>query len=372
MATPRTSPVGPRARGLGVPFDGLPGPLNAITDVPGLEVGHTTLISGDGGPGEGATVRTGVTAIHPLGKYATEGVAGGRFVLNGHGEMTGAAFVDEFGVVFGPIALTNTLCVGVVRDALVAWSHERLRDPRVVRGRTKPVVAETWDGRLNDVFGFHVQQRHAFEALDSATTGPVAEGSVGGGTGMTSYEFKAGIGTSSRLVHTEYGHHHVGVLVQANYGKRHQLRIAGVPVGAEIVDPRPEEPVWPHGDGSIIVIIATDAPLLPSQLIPLAKRASLGLGRNGSIASTTSGDIFLALSTANRFTFGSRDLRTLTCVPGEGLDPFFTATIEGTEEAVVNALVAAEAMHGRGGSWFPALPHDRLREVLRHYGRLVS
>lgn len=363
------TPRPPRARDLGVPFDGTPGLLNAITDVPGVEVGQVTLISGRGGDDEPA-IRTGVTGIHPLGKDASEGVAGGWFALNGHGEMTGTTYLDEIGAVFGPVALTNTLSVGVVRDALVAWSRDRVRDPLVLRGRTKPVVAETWDGRLSDVYGFHVGRDHAYEALDGATSGPVAEGSVGGGTGMTSYDFKAGTGTASRVVASAAGNRTLGVLVQANFGKRHQLRIAGVPVGREIPEPMPSEGAPPRGDGSIIVIIATDAPLLPSQLTPLAKRASLGLGRNGSIASTTSGDIFLALSTANRFRYGSEDLRTLTSVPTEGLDPFFEATVEATEEAIVNALVAAEPMHGHGGSWFPSLPHDRLRDVLRAHGRL--
>lgn len=368
---PRPEPAGrPRARDLGVPFEGTPGSWNAITDVPGVEVGHATLIrGGDGTDRTGPVVRTGVTAIHPLGRRGTGGVAGGWFALNGHGEMTGTTFLDEIGALFGPVALTNTLSVGVVRDALVAWSHGRFDDPAVVRGRTKPVVAETWDGRLNDVYGFHVSADDAFRALDGARGGAVAEGSVGGGTGMTSFELKAGIGTASRTVRIGSGRYVLGVLVQANFGQRHQLRIAGVPVGRQLPDPRPVPAAGSHGDGSVIAMVATDAPLLPSQARPVAKRASLGLARCGSIASTSSGDLFLAFSTGNRFDYGQEALRTFTSVPTEALDPIFAATVEATEEAIVNALVAAQPMHGHGGSWFPALPHARLKELLRAYGR---
>ena len=364
---------GPRARDLGVPFDGTPGRLNAITDVPGLEVGHVTLHHGDPDRAEdGPVVRTGVTAIHPLGRAAGEGAVGGWFALNGHGEMTGTTFLDEIGAAFGPVALTNTLSVGVVRDALVAWSRDRIPDSQVVRGRTKPIVAETWDGVLNDVYGMHVRPEHVHAALDDARGGPVAEGSVGGGTGMICYEFKAGIGTASRRVRTPHGDHVVGVLVQANYGARHLLRIAGVPIGREIDAPLPGRGPGPHGDGSIIVVIATDAPLLPLQARALARRASLGLGRAGSIASPGSGDIFLALSTGNRMRYGDAALRTFRSVPTESLDPFFAAAVEGTEEAIVNALVAAGPMTGHGGVHVPALPHEPLRAVLRRFGRLAE
>ena len=373
----------PRARELGVPFDGTPGRWNAITDVPGVEVGHRTLISGrhddpDGGP----VLRTGVTAIHPAGRDAEAGVAAGRFVLNGMGEMTGAAFLDEYGVLYGPMAITNTLSVGVVRDALVAWSRRRLRDPDVLRGRTKPVVAETWDGRLSDVYAQRVRAQDAFRALDDATSGPVQEGSLGGGTGMTSFGFAAGIGTASRRVAHPLGRFALGALVQANFGRRHQLRVAGVPVGRALPEPAPEVPAGPQrtptseldpgpeGDGSIVVVLATDAPMLPSQLTPLAKRASLGLGRVGSIAATSSGDLFLAFSTANRSRYAEAGLRRFAALPTESLDPLFEAAVQAVEEAIVNALVAATSRTGVHGARYPALPHAALQATLRRFGRL--
>jgi len=373
----------PRARELGVPFDGTPGRWNAITDVPGVEVGHRTLISGrhddpDGGP----VLRTGVTAIHPAGRDAEEGVAAGRFVLNGMGEMTGSAFLDEYGVLYGPVAITNTLSVGVVRDALVAWSRKRLRDPDVLRGRTKPVVAETWDGRLSDVYAQRVRAEDAWSALDDATSGPVDEGSVGGGTGMTSFGFAAGIGTASRRVAHPLGRFALGALVQANFGRRHQLRVAGVPVGRALPEPAPETPAGqersptseldpgPEGDGSIVVVLATDAPMLPSQLTPLAKRASLGLGRVGSIAATSSGDLFLAFSTANRSRYAEAGLRRFAALPTESLDPLFEAAVQTVEEAIVNALVAATSRTGVRGARYPALPHAALQATLRRFGRL--
>ena len=373
----------PRARELGVPFDGTPGRWNAITDVPGVEVGHRTLISGrhddpDGGP----VLRTGVTAIHPAGRDAEEGVAAGRFVLNGMGEMTGSAFLDEYGVLYGPMAITNTLSVGVVRDALVAWSRKRLRDPDVLRGRTKPVVAETWDGRLSDVYAQRVGAEDAWSALDDATSGPVDEGSVGGGTGMTSFGFAAGIGTASRRVAHPLGRFALGALVQANFGRRHQLRVAGVPVGRALPEPAPVTPAGqersptseldpgPEGDGSIVVVLATDAPMLPSQLTPLAKRASLGLGRVGSIAATSSGDLFLAFSTANRSRYAEAGLRSFAALPTESLDPLFEAAVQAVEEAIVNALIAAEARTGVRGARYPELPHAALQATLRRFGRL--
>jgi len=387
----------PRARDLGVPFDGVPGRLNAITDVPGVEVGHRTLIAGrHDDPSGGPVLRTGVTAIHPAGRDAEEGVAAGRFVLNGMGEMTGSAFLDEYGVLYGPMAITNTLSVGVVRDALVAWSRRRCRDPMVVRGRTKPVVSETWDGRLSDVYGQHVTAEDAWRALDDADAGPVTEGNVGGGTGSTSFGFKAGIGTASRRVVHRSGRFVLGALVQANFGTRRQLRIAGAPVGRELREPVPFDPQAaeampgagpgatpgaapgaaradaqpdPNGDGSIVVVLATDAPLLPSQATSLAKRAALGLGRVGSIAAPSSGDLFVAFSTANRARYGDPALRRFASLPTETLDPAYQAAVEATEGAIVNALVAARTMTGVGGATFPALPHDRLVEVLRRYGR---
>ncbi|NBC95987.1 MAG: S58 family peptidase [Deinococcus-Thermus bacterium] len=364
----------PRPRELGVPFDGTPGRWNALTDVPGVEVGHRTLIRGAPG-GEEPVVRTGVTAIHPLGRDAQQGVAAAHFVLNGMGEMTGTAFLDEYGVLYGPMALTNTLSVGTVRDAMVAWSGRRVRDPLVLRGRTKPVVSETWDGRLNDVYGQHVGAEDAWRALDDAERGPVAEGAVGGGTGMTAFGFKAGIGTASREVDHPLGGFVLGALVQANFGRREHLRVAGVPVGRELPEPRPVEPSatvgpMPHGDGSIVVVLGTDAPLLPSQTRSLAKRASLGLGRVGSVAAPSSGDLFLAFSTANRARYGGAEVRQFEALPTESLEPLYEAAVEAVEEAIVGSLVAAETMTGVGGARYPALPTDALREVLGRYGRL--
>jgi L-aminopeptidase/D-esterase-like protein len=364
----------PRARDLGVPFDGTPGPLNAITDVVGVEVGHVTLISGEGvlKPGKGP-VRTGVTAILPRGdKY--DPVFAGWHSLNGNGEMTGTTWVTESGFLEGPIMLTNTHSVGVVRDAVIAWQVEhRLYDalpdqPDVFWAL--PVVAETYDGTLNDTNGFHVTQAHAIEALESAKAGPVAEGNVGGGTGMTVHGFKGGIGTASRKVDTELGGYLIGALVQANYGIRRTLRIAGVPVGEEITDLQEGIPAPSEERGSIIVIIATDAPLLPHQLRRVAQRASLALGRMGSYASNGSGDIFIAFSTANPGAAARTRTQALTMLPNDQLGSLFLATVEATEEAIVNAMVAARTMVGVNGYTAYALPHDRLQAVLKKYGRL--
>lgn len=374
----------PRARDLGVPFDGVPARWNAITDVAGVQLGMRTRIAGSHDrPEAGPVLRSGVTAIHPAGPEAEHGVAAGRFVLNGMGEMTGTAFLDEYGVLYGPLALTNTLSVGVVRDALVAWSRDRHPAADVLRGRTKPVVSETWDGRLNDIYGQHVTARDAFAALEAARSGPVAEGGVGGGTGSIAFELKAGTGTASRRVEHAQGPFVLGALVQANFGRRRQLRIAGVPLGRELHEPLPHllrpgesaeaEPPGPanvHGDGSIVVVIASDAPLLPSQLGPLAARASLALGRVGSIAATSSGDLFLAFSTTVRSRYGEHGRRRFEVLATESLDPLFEATVEAVEEAIVNALVAATPTTGYGGLHVPALPHDELRAVLRRYGRL--
>jgi L-aminopeptidase/D-esterase-like protein len=353
----------PRARDLGVPFDGTPGPLNAITDVAGVEVGHTTLISGE-------SVRTGVTVIFPERKRATNEVFAGWFTLNANGEMTGTTWIEESGILAGPVAITNTHSVGTVHQAVIEWSV------RNTEGLTwsLPVVAETLDSDLNDVNGFHVKPEHVFAAIESASGGPVAEGNVGGGTGMTVYDFKGGIGTSSRIVEIQGRGFTVGVLVQANYGARGQLRVAGVPVGLEIPDLMPEglEPADDDGDGSIIIVIATDAPVLPHQLKRIAKRASLGLGRNGSIASNSSGDIFIAFSTFHK-NIGTEEggLFDLKMIGNADLDPIFGATIEASEEAIINAMVAAETMTGRNGVKVYAIPHDRLREVLRKYNRLA-
>jgi D-aminopeptidase len=359
----------PRARDLGVPFDGNPGPNNAITDVAGVEVGHTTLISGNGKlkVGEGP-VRTGVTAILPRGKASTDAVFGAWFTLNGNGEMTGTTWLEDSGFLDGPVMITNTHSVGVVRDAVVAWKVKRGEPDMEGYWWSLPVVAETWDGWLNDINGFHVKPEDAFHALDSAHAGPVEEGSVGGGTGMVCNEFKGGIGTSSRVLDAKAGGYTVGVLVQCNYGRRDQLRIAGVPVGKEI----PEHPAYGEDEGSIIIVIATDAPLIPTQLKRIARRASLGLGRNGSYSGDGSGDIFVAFSTANPGAASPKGIHDLKMLPNDSLDPLFLATVQATEEAVVNAMVAAETMTGIDNHTVIALPHDRLREVLKKYNRLAQ
>ena len=358
-----------RARDLGVPFDGKPGPYNAITDVAGVEVGHTTLISGSGKlkVGEGP-VRTGVTAVLPRGKNSIDPVFGGWFTLNGNGEMTGTTWLEDSGFLDGPVMITNTHSVGVVRDAVIAWRVKKAPAADDGYWWSLPVVAETWDGELNDVNGFHVKPEHAWHALDSAHGGPVEEGSVGGGTGMICNEFKGGIGTSSRVLDAKYSKYTVGVLVQCNYGYRSQLRIAGVPVGKEIPDHAARE----SDIGSIIVVVATDAPLIPTQLKRMARKVSLGLGRDGSYSGDGSGDIFVAFSTANPGAADPKGVRDLKMLPNDRMDPLFLATVQATEEAVVNAMVAAETMKGINDFEVIGLPHDRLREVLRKYNRLVE
>jgi D-aminopeptidase len=359
----------PRARDLGVPFDGTPGQLNAVTDVKGVEVGYTTLISGEGKlkVGEGP-VRTGVTAVFPRGKNSTDQVFGGWFTLNGNGEMTGTTWLEESGFLDGPVMITNTHSVGVVRDAVIAWRVKHGPPDESGYWWSLPVVAETYDGFLNDINGFHVKPEHVFHALDSAHTGPVEEGNVGGGTGMVCNEFKGGTGTSSRVLDAKYGGYTVGVLVQCNYGRRSQLRIAGVPVGKEI----PDHTVWNDDVGSIIVVVATDAPLIAPQLKRIAKRVSLGLGRDGSYSGDGSGDIFVAFSTANPGAGSSKGIRQLSMLPNDSMDPIFLATVQATEEAVINEMVAAETMTGADNHTAIALPHDRLREVLKKYNRLAN
>jgi D-aminopeptidase len=389
----------PRARDLGVPFDGAPGPNNAITDVQGVEVGHTTLISGEGKlvVGKGP-VRTGVTAIHPRGKASNDAVFAAWFTLNGNGEMTGTTWVDDSGFLNGPVMITNTHSVGVVRDAVIAWKVKHGTPDMEGYWWSLPVVAETWDGWLNDINGFHVHPEDAWHALDVAHSGRVEEGNVGGGTGMICNEFKGGIGTSSRALGAKEGGYTVGVLVQCNYGRRDQLRIAGVPIGKEIPEKpaygedetaflekdmwgqppsavqRREAPLAGHDTGSIIVIVATDAPLIPTQLKRIARKVSLGLGRDGSYSGDGSGDIFVAFSTANPGAVepkgDSKGLHQLTMLPNDSLDPIFLATVQATEEAVINAMVAAETMKGIDDHEVIALPHDRLREVLKKYNRL--
>ena len=359
----------PRARDLGVPFDGSPGPLNAITDVKGVEVGHTTLIAGDGPLKVGkGPVRTGVTAILPRGKDSKDAVFGAWFTLNGNGEMTGTTWLEESGFLDGPIMITNTHSLGVVRDAVIAWKVKRGQADMEGYWWSLPVVAETWDGWLNDINGFHVKPEDAFHALETSHGGPVEEGSVGGGTGMVCNQFKGGIGTSSRVLDAKDGGYTLGVLVQCNYGEREQLRIAGVPVGKEIT----EHKAYESDTGSIIIVIATDAPMLPTQLKRLAKRACLGLGRDGSYSGDGSGDIFVAFSTANPGAVSPTGLHQITMLANDQIDPLFLATVEATEEAVVNAMVAADTMKGIDNHTAIGLPHDRLREVLKKYNRLMK
>ncbi len=352
----------PRARDLGIPFDGSPGTLNAITDVQGLEVGHATIVFGNGKliVGKGPA-RTGVTAIFPRGKKSADPVFAGWFSLNGNGEMTGTTWVEESGLLEGPITITNTHSVGIVRDSLIEWQIKHHVSPRW----SLPVVAETYDGGLNDINGFHVRKRHVFAALDNASSGPVSEGNVGGGTGMICFDFKGGIGMASRKVPVHKQEYAVGVLVQTNFGDRQQLRVVGVPVGAEIRDQLPIR----GKKSSIIIVIATDAPLLPHQLKRMARRASLGLGRVGSISSDGSGDIFIAFSTVNFKVAKSSGLVRVNMLSNNELDPLFEATVQATEEAIINALVAAETMIGRDGNKVMAIPHDRLRQVLKKYKR---
>jgi len=364
-----------RARDLGVPFDGTPGKLNAITDVPGVEVGHTTLISGEGKLQVGkGPVRTGVTAVLPRGKSSmSDAVFAGWFSQNGNGEMTGTTWVEESGFLEGPVMITNTHSVGVVRDAVVQWRVEHGQPDPTGYWWSLPVVAETWDGYLNDINGFHVKAEHAFQAIQSAHGGGVEEGAVGGGTGMICNGFKGGIGTSSRKLDAKDGGYTVGVLVQCNYGSRQNLRIAGIPVGREISseDPYAYQPSEISERGSIIVVVATDAPVLSHQLKRLARRVSLGLGRNGSISGDGSGDIFIAFSTANPHAEGGKTVVDLKFLPNDALDPVFAATVQATEEAIINAMLAAKTMTGIENHKVIGLPHDRLREVLRKYNRLA-
>lgn len=352
----------PRARDLGIPIDGTPGALDAITDVRGVEVGHTTLISGSGRlvVGKGP-VRTGVTVVHPRGKSNTDPVFGAWFTLNGNGEMTGTTWLQESGILEGPVAITNTHSIGVVHDAILQWQVNRPgQQPWGL-----PIVAETYDGSLNDINGFHVKTEHVMRALDSAKSGPVQEGNVGGGTGMVCHGFKGGIGTASRVV----GDYTIGVLVQCNYGSRQELRIAGVPIGKEITDLRPgsnDEDV-----GSIIVVVATDAPLLPHQLKRIATRVSLGVGRMGGFGNNSSGDIFIAFSTANARFASDTATASVRMMPNARLGPLFNATMQATEAAIVNALLAAETMTGVNDHRVHAMPLDRVRTIMAKYGRPI-
>ncbi|HKA02338.1 MAG TPA: P1 family peptidase [Candidatus Solibacter sp.] len=357
----------PRARDLGVPFEGAPGPLNAITDVPGIEVGHRTLIQGD-------SIRTGVTAVWPRGKKSSDPAFGGFFSQNGNGDMTGTHWLTESGFLDGPVLITNTHSVGVVRDAFLAWLVRNKRQPgtNTFNGGfyTYPIVAETYDGFLNDINGFHVKPADVDSALDSAATGRVAEGNVGGGTGMVCYGFKGGIGTASRKIADGYT---VGALVQCNCGSRRQLRIGGLPVGEELSANPPRASVQqPYREdvGSIIIVVATDAPLLPHQTQRLARRATMGLARTGATSGNGSGDIFIAFSTANPKAAAAKAPVNVSMLPNDAINPVFEGAVQAVEEAIINAMVGAETMKGLRGNTVTALPHEKLREVLKKYNRL--
>jgi D-aminopeptidase len=360
----------PRARDLGVPFDGTPGPLNAITDVKGVEVGESTIIRGEGKlvVGKGP-VRTGVTAVLPRGERSNDDpVFAGWFSQNGNGEMTGTTWVEESGFLEGPVMITNTHSVGTVRDAVIAWRVRHGGADQSGYWWSLPVVAETWDGELNDVNGFHVKAENVDEALGSAREGVVAEGNVGGGTGMVCYGFKGGIGTASRRLAEAAGGYTVGALVQCNCGRKADLLIAGVPVGREIAGKGTRD----EDSGSIIIVVATDAPLLPHQLKRLARRATMGLARTGSSSGNGSGDIFIAFSTANPGAAATKGTVTPTMLPNDRMNPLFSATVQAVEEAIVNAMVGAETMTGANGVTVRALPHDELQKALKKYNRLAE
>lgn len=362
----------PRARDLGVPFEGTPGPKNAITDVAGVEVGHQTLIESD-------NVRTGVTVVWPRGKASSDPAFGGFFSQNGNGDMTGTHWLTESGFLDGPVLITNTHSVGVVRDAFLNWLVKNHRKPGTntfdLGFYTYPVVAETWDGVLNDINGFHVKPADVDAAIAAASSGPVPEGNVGGGTGMVCYGFKGGIGTSSRKLNASEGGYTVGVLVQCNCGTRRQLRIGGLPVGAELTRDQPRAAVqrlYREDVGSIIIVVATDAPLLPHQVQRLSRRATMGLARTGSTSGNGSGDIFIAFSTANPNAAAAKAPVNVAMLPNDSINPVFEATVQATEEAIVNAMVGAETMHGAHGSVVTALPHDELQNLLKKYNRLAT
>ena len=378
----------PRARDIGIPFDGTPGKYNAITDVAGVEVGHTTLIEGSGKLEKGkGPVRTGVTAIFPAGKkYAP--VFANWHTLNGNGDMTGTHWITESGFLETPILITNTSSVGTVRDAALKWmdEHKYYDTTQGLFWYSYPVVAETWDGVLNDINGFHVKPEHVWQALEKASSGFVEEGAVGGGTGMICLGFKGGIGTSSRVIDKKLGGYTVGVLVQSNFGIKSQLTIAGVPVGKELADTlnikiydapsagnnansHPEKNEWSE-QGSIIVVVATDAPLLPHQLKRIAQRVSLGIGKVGGIGGNGSGDIFIAFSTANKNSFSRTKETTATIFSNDQMGALFNATIQATEEAIINALVAGTTTKGINDNTVYGLPHDAVIKILKKYNRV--
>ncbi|CCW32367.1 P1 family peptidase [Xenorhabdus nematophila] len=366
-----------RARDLGIPFSGVTGKYNAITDVQGVEVGYSTIIEGDGKLEVGkGPIRTGVTAILPKGKRFSP-VFSSIFSLNGNGDMTGSQWVEESGFLETPILITNTHSVGVVRDSTISWMIDNnltspLKDDLFW---LLPVVTETWDGILNDINGMHVKKEHVYHALDRAKSGVIEEGNVGGGTGMNLFNFKGGTGTASRILDKKEGGYTVGALVQGNFGHRDDLIIAGIQVGKEIQE---FNPVY-YGDkkkikdaGSIVVVVATDAPLAPHQLDKIAKRVSLGLSRVGGVARNTSGEIFIAFSTANNNAFSREAISTITILPNDKLDPLYEATINATEEAIINAMIAAKKMVGRNGNTSYPIPKERVREVLKKHNMLLE
>jgi len=380
----------PRARDLGIPFDGTPGPLNAITDVSGVEVGHITLISGNGELQVGVgPVRTGVTAIFPRGKRNPNLVFAGWFSQNGNGEMTGTTWIEESGFLEGPVMITNTLSVGIVHHSVISWGVKQGSEKdRYSHLASLPVIAETWDGYLNDILGQHIKEKHVVRAIESAASGPVAEGNVGGGTGMICHGFKGGIGTASRTVAIDSRTYTIGVLVQANYGSMNELRIAGIPVGREIRELWKKEETKKEEEfnldqqsspdasgfvdkGSIIIVIATDAPVLARQLKRLARRASMGLARVGSYSGNSSGDIFIAFSTANQGAHKGPIPPQVSMLTNSQTGRLFLPVIQATEEAIINALVGAETMTGIDGHTIRALPHDLVKKILKKYNRLL-
>ena len=364
----------PRARDIGIPFEGTTGKFNAITDVNGVEVGFSTIISGEGKNVRGkGPVRTGVTAILPRGRNNNP-VYANWYSLNGNGEMTGTTWVTESGFLEGPVMITNTNSVGTVRDAVLKW-YVKKGWYKEDFWYTYPVVAETYDGFLNDIYGFHVKENNAYEALDSAKSGYVKEGNVGGGTGMMCLGFKGGTGTSSRVIKIKDSTYTVGVLVQSNFGSKRNLTIAGVPVGKELMDTLNNELKAPpsyrqEGDGSIIVVVATDAPLLPHQLKRMVQRVSLGVGKVGGLGTNGSGDIFIAFSTANSTAFQRENFIKVNELPNDLMNPLFEATVQSTEEAIINAMVAAETMEGINGNKSNALPHKLVVDILKKYNRV--
>ncbi len=363
----------PRARDIGIPFEGKTGKFNAITDVNGVEVGYSTIITGTGKNRRGkGPVRTGVTAILPRGKNNNP-VYGNWYSLNGNGEMTGTTWLTESGFLEGPIMITNTNSVGVVRDAVLKW-YVKTGWYKEDFWYTYPIVAETYDGFLNDIYGFHVKEENAWQALDSAKSGRVKEGNVGGGTGMMCLGFKGGSGTSSRIVKINDSAYTLGVFVQSNFGRKRNLTIAGVPVGIELKDTLNNEfkapPSYKEGDGSIIVVVATDAPVVPHQLKRIVQRVSLGIGKVGGQGTNGSGDIFIAFSTANPSAFQREHFTKVETLPNDLIDPLFEATIQATEEAIINAMVAADTMEGINGNKSYALPHKLVMDLLKKYNQM--